>query len=319
MKTKRFFSKSLAALIVLAMLMSLSASFAFAAGDAVRAASGALTQESVLQSLDAEQLQKVQELQQEVQAEETLFPLSGTWVTVRILGYDDGGGGVILDDQWVRLTGSTGYSVLDALEKVCADNNISLTVEETEYGKYVSEIGGQEQGYFQPDDQYYSGWIYRVWPVEYQPGQPQEDTMPWDAAADYVLESGDKVTWYYSLPAETWYTVMDNYEDIDLLTWRGQTIDVNVKGQKYEDTMFWNLLPFTNLAGANVTLTRVCDGAELASAVSDANGNAALTVPAVGTPTLCYISVKGKYFTEGNETGGIEHVASWKKPVIILR
>ena len=317
MRTKRFFNKNLTVLLVVAMLVTLTASFAFAA-DGARTADGALTQESVLQSLDAQQLQKVQELQQEVQAGDKSLFLSGTWVTVRILGYDDGGGGVILDDQWVRLTESTGYSVLDALEKVCADNDISRTVEETEYGKYVSEIGGQDQGYFQPDDQYYSGWIYRVWPVEYQPGQPQEDTMPWDAAADYTLENGDKVTWYYSLPAESWYTAMDNYEDIDLLTWRGQTIDVNVKGQKYEDTVFWNLLPFTNLAGANVTLTRVCDGAELASAVSDASGNAVLTVPAVGMPTLCYIGVKSKYFTAAPITGGLENVASWRKPVIVI-
>ena len=317
MKTKRFFSKSLTMLLVLAMLISLSVSFAFA-GDSARADS-ALTQDSMLQSLDAKQLQQVQDLQKEFQAQDNSQSLFGTWVKIRILGYDDGGGGVILEEQWVRLTDSTGYSVLDALEKACADNNISLTVVDTQYGKYVSAIGGQEQDYFQSEEEeYYSGWAYRVWPAEYRPGQPQEDTLPWDAASDYVLENGDSVTWYYDIPVYTWYTVMDNYDDIDFLTWRGRTIEVNVKGQKYEDAINWELTPFTNLAGATVTLTRASDGAELASAVSDAGGDAVLTVPAVGLPTLCYIGVKGKYFTSGDLRGGIEQTASWTKPVIVI-
>ncbi len=102
------------------------------------------------------------------------------------------------------------------------------------------------------------------------------------------------------------------------LTWRGRTIEVNVKGQKYEDAINWELTPFTNLAGATVTLTRASDGAELASAVSDAGGDAVLTVPAVGLPTLCYIGVKGKYFTSGDLSGGIEQTASWTKPVIVI-
>lgn len=319
MKARRF-KKLLTMLLAAAMVMTLFVPFAFA-GDTARPDKAPATQESVLQSLDSGQLQQVQKLQQDVEQQESLS-LFGTWVTVRILGYDEGGGvgRVILDDYKVRLTETTGYSVLDALEKVCADKNISYTIEDTIYGPYVSEIGGQVEKHFQSGaiDHYFAGWSYRVWPVEYRPEQPQEDTMPPVGAPDYALENGDMVTWYYTLPAETWYTIMDNYSDIDLLTWRGQTLDVNVKGQKYEDTENWSLLPFTNLAGATVTLTRACDGAELASAVSNASGNAALTVPAVGFPTLCYIGVKGKYYTTEPIVGATEHVASWEKPVIVI-
>lgn len=311
MKNTINFRKTMIMLLMVAMIMALFAPFAFA-DDSTRVNSQTVLQKNEQKAVD--------NLLQAVQDEEGLRCL-GTWVTVRILGYDDGSGGVILNDCLVRLTDSTGYTVLDALEKACDDRNISYTVTETPYGKYVSEIGGQVEAYFQPNENYYSGWSYRVWPIEYQyrPSRPQEDTMPWVSADAYVLENGDKVTWYYAIPAQTWYTVMDNYGSINLLYRGGQTINVNVKGQKYEDIVYWNLLPFTNLAGATVTLTRAGDGAELASAVSDGSGNAALQAPVVSRPTLGLISVKSKYFTAGNETGGIEHVASWKKPVIILR
>ena len=310
MKNTMCFRKTVTILLMVAMIMALFVPFAFASDSARVDSQTVVLQENEQKAVD--------DLLQAVQDEEALRCL-GTWVTVRILGYDDGSGGVILNDCLVRLTDSTGYTVLDALEKACGDRNISYTVVESEYGKYVSEIGGQVEAYFQPNDNYYSGWSYRVWPIEYRPSQPQEDTMPWESADAYVLENGDKVTWYYSIPAQSWYTIMDNYDSINLIYREGQTINVNVKGQKYEDIVYWNLLPFTNLAGATVTLTRAGDGAELASAMSDGNGNAALQAPAVSRPTLGFISVKSKYFTSGNETGGIEHVASWKKPVIILR
>lgn len=309
MKNTMYFKKTVTMLLMVAMIMALFVPFAFA-NDITRVDIQTMLQENEQKAVD--------NLLKAVQDEEALRCL-GIWVTVRILGYDDGSGGVILNDCLVRLTDATGYTVLDALEKACGDRNISYTVTETPYGKYVSEIGGQVEAYFQPNENYYSGWSYRVWPIEYRPSQPQEDTMPWESADAYVLENGDKVTWYYTIPAQTWYTIMDNYGSINLIYRGGQTINVNVKGQKYEDIVNWNLLPFINLAGATVTLTRAGDGAELASAVSDSSGNAALQAPTVSRPTLGFISVKSKYFTAGNETGEIEHVASWKKPVIILR
>lgn len=240
------------------------------------------------------------------------------WVSMRILGYDDGSGGVILNDCLVRLNDDTGYTVLDALEKVCADRDISYTVTQTQYGPYISEIGGQQEKHFQPDNLYYSGWAYRLWKAEDQPANPGGDTMPWDSVDTCVLHNGDKVTWYYTLPAESWYTIMDNYSSINYIYWEGQTINVSVKGQKYEDTVSWNLLPFTSLEGATVTLNRACDGMELAAAVSDSSGNAALQVPYVRMPTLAFVSVKSKYFTSGPTAGGLENVGSWRKPVIIF-
>lgn len=322
MKKSMFIRNTLAMLLTIAMVMAMLGSFAFADSSTAAKADTVLTQDQAMQKLDEKGLQELQNLQDQLEEEDgakSLGHLQGTWVTVRIQGYkDQNGGGVILDEYKVRLTDDTGYTILDALEEACDDNDISVDIVKSQYGSYVNAIGGQEQAYFQPNTSYYSGWMYRVWPDEYQPSQPQEDTLPWDAAGDYVLESGDKVTWYYAIPTFTMYTIMDNYEDINLLTWRGQTLDVNVKGQIYEDIINWNLLPFENLEGATVTLTKASDGTVLASAESDVNGDAALSVPAVGFPTLCYINVDSKYYTSGQIAGGIEQTKSWRKPVIVI-
>ncbi|MCL6635149.1 MAG: DUF4430 domain-containing protein [Peptococcaceae bacterium] len=309
MKNTLYFRKTLTVLLTLAMLMALFAPFAFAGGS-VQADSQTVPQEN--------DQKIIEDLQKAVQDEEGV-KCPGTWVTVRILGYEDGDGGVILDNYRVRLTDETGYTVLNALEKACDDKNISLTVFGSGESAYVYEIGGQEAGYFQPNENYYSGWMYRVWRREDQPAGPQNDILPPVSAGAYTLGNGDKVTWYYAIPAESWYTIMDNYGGINLIYRSGQTINVNVKGQKFEDVINWNLTPFTGLEEATVTLVRAIDGAELASAVTDGNGDAALTAPGVRIPTLCYISVKGKYFTSGNIAGGIEQTASWRKPVIIIR
>jgi preprotein translocase subunit YajC len=311
MKNSLFAKKLFAVLLAFALIMTITGNLAIANS------SGA-TQENLLQILDEKELQQVQELRKAIEVEESVRCTGGIWVTVRILGYDDGDGGVILNNYKVKLTDNTGYTALDALEEACQHNNISLTVSGSGEFAYVTEIGGQQAGYFQPNNLYYSGWMYRVWPAEDQPETPQNDELPSVGAGTYTLESGDKVTWYYAIPTETWYTIMSNYKDIKLLYFRGQTINVNVKGQKYEDLWTWNLLPFAELSGVEVTLNRASDGAELASAETDDSGNAIIIVPRVRIPTLCYISVKEKYFGSGNISGGIEQTASWRKPIIIV-
>lgn len=323
MKKSVFKRNTLSILLAVMMVMAMLGGFAFADTGAVDTADTVLTQDQAIQKLDEKGLQELQRLQDLLVEDEEAQSLSlfgGKWVTVRILGYEEsgGGGGVILDEYKVRLTDSTGYTVVDALEKACGDNNISLTVSGSGEYAYVTEIGGQEAGYFEPNQLYYSGWMYRVWENEDQPSNPQNDILPWDGAGAYTLDGGEKITWYYALPTETWYTIMDNYEDIGLFTWRGQTIDVNVKGQKYTDIWYWELTDFVNINNATVTLTNAFTGSELASAVTGSDGNAALTVPAVGFPTLCFINVEEKYYTTSPIEGGIEHTKSWRKPVIVI-
>jgi hypothetical protein len=239
-------------------------------------------------------------------------------VTVRILGYDAGSGVTILKDYRVQLNGSTGYTALAALETACATNKISYDVEGSGAEAYVDNIAGEEAGYFTtPTQEYYDGWLFRVWPQADQPADPTADALPSVSAGAYTLGSGDQVTWYYDIPASTWYTVMANYGQLRPFYHSGQTVDVSVYAQKYVDTINWQLTPFEPLDGATVTLTRVSDGKVLATATSDANGNAELQAPALRSPTRCRLYVANQEFTTAPLAGALENVQSWSKEVMI--
>lgn len=234
-------------------------------------------------------------------------------VSVRIISYNTGNNGIILNEYQVTLDDSTGYTALDALEKACDDNSISYTLS----GNYVDSIGGLQDAHFTPNTSYYSGWMYRVWTSSDQPGNPTGDTLASVSAADYTLTNGDKITWYYAIPASTWYTTIGNYASLGDTYNENSSISVTVKGQKFSDVINWELTGFDNLQGALVVLARASDGRKLGFGITDANGVANIWVPSVCRDTNCYIYVQNKFFTSGELNTGLQYVKSWRKPVTI--
>lgn len=243
-----------------------------------------------------------------------VFAADPITVTVRIQGYNAGGnGGSILNECQVTLTDSTGFTAFDALDEACSSNSISYIASGSGAGIYVSSIGGQSEAYFTPNSSYYSGWMFRV----LRQSDPTTDELPSVSSGAYTMQNGDKMTWYYAIPAESWYTCMSNYSSIAASYVKGSSISINVKAQKFTDIMNWTLTGFNNLSGATVVLVKASNGQELASASTDANGNAAITAPNVFVNTDCYLYVKNKFFTSGNITNGLQHVKSWRKNVTI--
>lgn len=243
-----------------------------------------------------------------------VFAADPITVTVRIQGYNAGGnGGVILNEYQVTLTDATGFTAYDALNKACSDNSISHVNSGSGESTYVSSIGGQTQGYFTPNSSYYSGWMYRVW----RQSSPTSDTLPSYSCGAYTMQNGDKMTWYYAIPAESYYTCMSNYTSIQSSYNEGSSFTVNVKAQKFTDVINWTLTGFNNLSGATVKLVRVSDGALMASGTTAANGNALIQVPQVDQNTACYLYVDNKFFTSGALNTGLKHVRSWRKSVTI--
>lgn len=241
----------------------------------------------------------------------TVFAVEPITVTVRIQGYNAGGnGGIILNEYQVTLTDFTGFTAYDALNKACSDKTISLVASGSGASTYVSAIGGQSAGYFTPNSSYYSGWMFRVL-------RQSSDQLPSVGCGAYTMQNGDKMTWYYAIPAETWYTCMSNYSSIASSYEEGSSISVNVKAEKYTDIMNWNLTGFNNLSDATVVLVKASNGQELASAVTDSNGNVTITAPSVSVNTACYLLVKNKFFTTGDLNTGLQHVKSWRKSVTI--
>lgn len=235
-------------------------------------------------------------------------------VTVRIQGYNAGGNnGSILNEYQVTLTDSTGFTAYDALNKACSDKAISLVASGSGSSTYVSSIGGQTEAHFTPNSSYYSGWMFRV----LRQSDPTTDELPSVSCGAYTMQSGDKVTWYFAVPAESWYTCMSNYSSIGASYVKGSSIAVNVKAQKFTDIMNWTLTDFDNLSGATVVLAKASNGQELASALTDSNGNATITAPEVSANTACYLYVKNKFFTTGDLDTALQQVKSWKKNVTI--
>lgn len=235
-------------------------------------------------------------------------------VTVRIQGYNAGANnGTLLNEYSVTLNDSTGFTAYDALEEACRDYSINLVTWGSGAGTYVSSIGGQAEAYFNPNSSYYSGWMFRV----LRQSDPTTDVLPSVGCGAYTMQSGDKMTWYYAIPAESWYTCMSNYSNISSSYSEGSSIAVNVKAQKFTDIMYWALTGFNNLSGATVALVRASDGQELASSVTDSNGNATIIAPDVSADTACYLCVKNKFFTSGDLNNGLQHVKSWRKNVTI--
>ncbi|PYG87391.1 uncharacterized protein DUF4430 [Ruminiclostridium sufflavum DSM 19573] len=235
-------------------------------------------------------------------------------VTVRIQGYSAGANsGSILNEYQVTLNDSTGFTAYAALSKACSDKSISLVASGSGASTYVSSIDGQTEGYFTPNSSYYSGWMFRVW----RQADPTTDELPSVSAGAYTMQGGDKMTWYYAIPAESWYTCMSNYSSIGTSYPEGSSIAVNVKAQKFTDIMNWTLTGFNNLSGATVVLAKASNGLELASATTDASGNAYIVAPDVAANTACYLYVKNKFFTSGALNTGLQHVKSWRKSVTI--
>lgn len=243
-----------------------------------------------------------------------VFAADPITVTVRIQGYNAGGNsGSILNEYQVTLTDLTGYTAYDALNKACSDNSISLVASGSGASTYVSSIGGQTEAYFTPNSSYYSGWMYRVW----RSSSPTTDELPSYSCGDYTMQNGDKMTWYYAIPSESFYTCMNNYTSIQSSYNEGSSFTVNVKAQKFSDVINWTLTEFENLSGATVKLVRASDGALLASGTTATNGNVTIQAPQVTENTACYLYVDNKFFTTGDLNTGLQYVRSWSKSVTV--
>ena len=235
-------------------------------------------------------------------------------VTVRIQGYSAGGnGGSILNEYQVTLNDSTGFTAYDALNKACGDKAISHIALGSGASTYVSSIGGQTEAYFTPNSSYYSGWMFRVW----RGASPTTDELPSYSCGAYTMQNGDKMTWYYAIPAESFYTCMSNYTSIQSSYNEGSSFNVNVKAQKFTDIYNWILTGFNDLSGATVKLVRASDGALMASGTTGANGNVSINVPQVTENTPCYLYIDNKFFTTGALNTGLQYVRSWSKSVTI--
>lgn len=243
-----------------------------------------------------------------------VFAADPITVTVRIQGYNVGGnGGSILNEYQVTLNDSTGFTAYDALNKACSDKSISLVASGNGASTYVSSIGGQAEAYFTPNSSYYSGWMFRVW----RESSPTTDELPSYSCGDYTMQNGDKMTWYYAIPAESFYTCMSNYTSIQSSYNEGSSFTVNVKAQKFTDIINWVLTGFNNLSGAIVKLVRASDGAVLASGTTGTNGNVLIQTPQVTEDTACYLYVDNKFFSTGDLNTGLQHVHSWSKSVTV--
>lgn len=231
-------------------------------------------------------------------------------VTVRILGYDTGQGVTILNDYRVRLNASTGYTALAALEIACE-------VQGSGAEAAIQSIAGEAAGYFQPDSQDHSQWVFRVWPGSDR-NQPTADTLSSASPGSCILGNWDEVTWYYDLPTSTQYTVLDNYSQIHPSYRSGQTIDVSVFAQ--QDTDGSQPAAFAPLAGATVVLARMGRGKVLATAITGADGSVELQAPSLqGMQGMirCRLYVAGQTGATGALKGGLEQVQSWSRNVLI--
>ena len=72
--------------------------------------------------------------------------------------------------------------MLDALNALAEQEDISVNITDSAYGSYVSGIGGLAER----DHGDMSGWMYEV-----------NGESPSDSAGDHVLADGDVVTWTY--------------------------------------------------------------------------------------------------------------------------
>ncbi|MBD8031540.1 MULTISPECIES: S-layer homology domain-containing protein [Solibacillus] len=77
-----------------------------------------------------------------------------------------------------------GETVVDVLKRVTAENGISLSYRETQYGTYIEGIAGL----YEFDRGPLSGWMYRV-----------NGSFPSYSAGIYTLSPGDTVEWLYTL------------------------------------------------------------------------------------------------------------------------
>jgi len=77
-----------------------------------------------------------------------------------------------------------GETVFDVLKRVTAENGISLSYRETQYGTYIDGIAGL----YEFDRGPLSGWMYRV-----------NGNFPSYSAALYTLSPGDFVEWLYTI------------------------------------------------------------------------------------------------------------------------
>jgi LPXTG-motif cell wall-anchored protein len=89
-------------------------------------------------------------------------------------------------DKVITVGTSSKASAFEALKEVLDKNNISMVANDSQYGKFISEVHGIKAGKFGG----YDGWLYAI-----SRNNSYEDTAT--GIGDATLENGDKLILYY--------------------------------------------------------------------------------------------------------------------------
>lgn len=133
-------------------------------------------------------------------------------------------------------------SALHALEQALDKAAIPYTILETDWGPYLHSINNEEAGYFG----HWDGWLYAV-------TRGGELIFPMVGAADFILEEGDRLLFYYGRAAEI------SSSTVIVEGMKNPVIEINLVGDEFsagaEDAGNWELLfEGTGLAPVSITL-----------------------------------------------------------------
>ncbi len=151
-----------------------------------------------------------------------------TTISYKIVSTSDKGGIVFQSEE---VAADTDETYFDVLQRICSDNGIPLDASGSGAGTYVRGINGEYEMRYLPNEDYYSGWMFRVNNVlhGYSAGDP----------ANSKVSEGDKITWYYACPSYTYFPILDD-NDIDFDS-SGNMI-INVEAEIFEDVWNWQII-----------------------------------------------------------------------------
>ncbi|SCL85900.1 DUF4430 domain-containing protein [Sporanaerobacter sp. PP17-6a] len=151
-----------------------------------------------------------------------------TTVSYKIVSTSDKGGIVFESEE---VAADTNETYFDVLERICSDNDIPLDASGSGSGIYVRGINGEYEKRYLPNEDYYSGWMFRVNNVlhGYSAGDP----------ANSKVAEGDKITWYYACPSYTYFPILDD-SDVNFDSSGNMTVDVDA--EIFEDVWNWQII-----------------------------------------------------------------------------
>jgi len=181
---------------------------------------------------------------------------AGKTVAVRVEGSSQN----LFDGEVNVVSSGAPASALDALEQALNEGNIAYEITESEYGKYINSIAGEEAGQFGGFD----GWLFLV-----------NGAMAEVGAADYEVQDGDELVFYYGMyPPDT---LIPEVSISPKEPRSGEEITVTVSSSYYD----WNTAQTVEVLVEGATVS--CDGVEY---TTNAQGEAVMTGLEAGSYTL---------------------------------